>query len=116
MLCRGMVNIDAIIDPSIYPDNRIEKIKDRNECICFLVDTACNTIMGIKFLHLNDKAISFIGDNVKRMDDLGKDTMQCQIAYYNSVIPYTHKELVKRAVYLGKSDGSVATNNLYNIV
>ena len=112
ILLRGMVNIDVIIDPTIYPDNRIQKIKEKNECICFLVDTASNSIMGIKFLRFNDKAISFIADNVNRMEIMGKDTIDCQLAYAERVIPFSPKELLKRAVYYGKSDGSVSTNNL----
>lgn len=114
ILLRGMVNMDVIIDPSLYPDNRIEKVKEKNECICFLVDTASNVIMGIKFLRLNNMAISFVANNLKRMNDMGVNETYCAMAYINRIIPYTAKELVRCATYYGKSDGSVSTENLFD--
>lgn len=112
VLLRGMVNIDVIIDPSMYSDNRIEKVKEKNECICFLVDTASNVIMGIKFLRLDNKAISFVADNLKQMADMGVNAMDSYLAYTNLIVPYTPRELERRATYYGKSDGSVSTENL----
>lgn len=115
ILLRGMVNIDVIIDPSLYPDNRIEKVKEKNECICFLVDTASNVIMGIKFLRLENKAVSFVADNLKRMKDMGVNVMDWYLEFNNRIIPYTPKELMMRATYYGKSDRSICTENLYDI-
>lgn len=114
ILLRGMVDMDVIIDPSLYPDNRIDKVKEKNECICFLVDTASNVIMGIKFLRLDNKAVSFVADNLKRMKDKGVSAMDCYLAYNNRIIPYTPKELVRHATYYGKSDGSVSMKNLFD--
>lgn len=114
VLLRGMVDMDVIIDTSMYSDNRIEKVKEKNECICFLVDTASNVIMGIKFLRLDNKAISFVADNLKQMADMGVNAMDCYLAYTNLVAPYTPRELERRATYYGKSDGSVSTENLLN--
>ena len=115
ILLRGMVNMDVMIDPSQYADNRIEKIKERNECVCFLVDTASNAIKGIKLLRLDNNAISFVANNLKRMNDMGVNAMHCALAYINRINPYTAKELVRRATYYGKSDGSVSTENLFDL-
>lgn len=112
VLLRGMVDMDVVIDTSMYSDNRIEKVKEKNECICFLVDTASNVIMGIKFLRLDNKAISFVADNLKQMADMGVNAMDSYLAYTNLIVPYTPRELERRATYYGKSDGSVSTENL----
>ena len=114
VLLRGMVNMDVIIDPSLYPDNRIEKVKEKNECICFLADTGSNVIMGIKFLRLENKAISFVANNLKHMADMGVNAMDCYQACKSRIIPYTPKELERRATYYGKSDRSVSTENLFD--
>lgn len=114
VLLRGMVDMDVVIDTSMYSDNRIEKVKEKNECICFLVDTASNVIMGIKFLRLDNKAISFVADNLKHMAGMGVNAMDCYQAYKSRIIPYTPKELERRATYYGKSDRSVSTENLFD--
>ena len=112
ILLRGMVDMDVIIDPNIYPDNRIEKIQEKNTCLCFLVDTASNVICGIKTLRLGSKAISFICQNAKRMRDIGFSARKCGAAYSMRILPYSATELMNRAVYYGKQDGSVTTQNL----
>ena len=104
--------MDVIIDPNIYSDNRIEKIQEKNTCRCFLVDTASNVICGIKTLRLGSKAISFICQNAKRMRDIGFSTRKCDAAYSMRILPYSATELMNRAVYYGKQDGSVTTQNL----
>ena len=107
--------MDVIIDPNVYSDNRIEKIQENNKCLCFLVDTASNIICGIKMLKLGSKAISFISQNAKRMRDIGFSTRKCDAAYSMRILPYSATELMNRAVYYGKHDGSVSTQNLVTI-
>ncbi|MBQ7793443.1 MAG: hypothetical protein IJ366_02880 [Clostridia bacterium] len=115
ILLRGMVDMDVIVDPNLYPDNRIEKIQEKNRCLCFLVDTASNSICGIKTLKLGSKAISFISQNAKHMRDIGFSTRKCWTAYSMRILPYSSDELVKQAVYYGKNGGSVSTRNLITI-
>ncbi len=109
---RGAISGDYIIDPTIYPDNRIERITERKWCSMFLVDTADNKILGIRICILNDETYETIYDVLQTMLNRGCKSFDAVTGFQDYVLPFSSNKFIKNASYFGREKGSYRTPNL----
>ena len=110
---RGAMIADYIIDPTIYPDNRIELITETKCCSMFLVDTSNNKILGIRICILQDEIYETIYDVLHTMLNRGCKTIDAITGFQKYVIPISPSKYIKNASYLGREKGSYRTPNLF---
>lgn len=110
---RGAMSGDYIIDPTIYPDNRIELIAETKCCSMFLVDTSNNKILGIRICILQDEIYETIYDVLHTMLNRGCKTIDAFTGFQKYVIPISPSKYIKNASYLGREKGSYRTPNLF---
>ena len=109
---RGAVIGDYIIDPIIYPDNRIELIVETSWCNMFLVDTEDNSIKGIRFCILSDEIYEAIDGALQIMLGRGLKSIDLVLAFKKYIAPFSPSKFIQRATYLGREKGNIRTQNL----
>lgn len=110
---RGAMSGDYIIDPTIYPDNRIELITESKWCNMFLVDTADNQILGIRICILHDETYETIYDVLQTMLNRGCKSVDVITGFQDYIVPFSPNRFIKNAFYLGREKGSYRTPNLF---
>lgn len=78
-----------------------------------MLDSNSDEIKGIRVGNLNERAISFVSDNAKRMSEMGINSFACKMAFSSRIMPYTPKQLEKLAVYYGKNAMSFTPSDLF---
>lgn len=112
LLFRGALDFDAIIDPTIYPDNRMELLRNQPMGVMFLIDSLENKICGIKTLSLSETVRNRIANDAESMKIQGVTTYRIMRTYMNEILPFTPEDLGAKSIFLGKSRG-ITTRNLY---
>ena len=109
---RGAISQDSIIDPTIYPDNRVAKLVEANSCTAYLVDTDSNRILGIRMYSLGNEIYNAISEALNDMSEKRCTSLDAFMAYQKYVIPISPSNFVKTATYIGREKGSVRTQEL----
>lgn len=106
---RGAVSGDYIINPTWYRDNRIQRMKEKRECAMFLVDTADDQILGIRFCVLEDTLCETVGDALQTMQQYGYNSTDVATGFYKYIMPYSS------SIYIGREMSSTHIRNLYTV-
>lgn len=109
---RGMCTIDGVIDPNIYPDDRISKISEPKLCYAFLVDTRKDTVEAFRVFSLNNSVYEGIGRACTKMLERGCTTANIVDGWNNASL-YSPKELERLSVYLGRDVTNIKTGHLF---
>lgn len=107
---RGGAITDAIIDPTIYADNRISKINTQKFCMAFLVDTETDTIVAARVLCLGDNFYNKLAQSLNKMIELEITTEDILSAFWEYIDPKDLDECLKGARYIGKDHHSFTPN------
>ena len=108
---RGMCTIDAVIDPNIYPDDRISKIIEPKLCYAFLVDTRKDTVVAFRVFRLNDNVYKEIGRACAAMLENDCTTADIMAGWKNASL-LSSKQLEQLSVYLGRDVANINTKFL----
>lgn len=108
---RGMCEMDVVIDPNIYPDDRISKISEPKLCYAFLVDTRKDTVVAFRVFSLSDNVYKEIGRACTAMLECGCTTADIT-AGWNNVALLSPKQLEQVSVYLGRDVANIKTELL----
>lgn len=108
---RGLTTVDAMIDPTIYPDDRIAKISEPKLCYAFLVDTYKDTVVAFRVFTLSNKVYEEIGRACTKMLARGCTTSDV-MAGWNYATRFSPDALEKASVYLGRDVSNLKTEHL----
>lgn len=111
---RGATSIDVIIDPNIYPDDRVYKIVNHESNIMdmLLLDSHRDKICAIRSVGIEKQVQEQIEADAKMLLENGVSSFDITSTYNNRLLTKTPQEIEKEAEYIGKSFSSILTKNL----
>ena len=109
---RGMCTIDVVIDPNIYPDDRISRISETKLSYAFLVDTCKNTVVAFRVFSLSDNVYKEIGRACTAMLENGYTSADITAGWENASL-LSPKQLEQLSVYLGRDVANIKTEQLF---
>lgn len=109
---RGFFTMDVVFDPSVYPDDRVDRILDGKLCMAYMVDTITDTIVGIRCFKLSDRAYKEFHKSCVKMMERGCTTYDALEGLQRYVLPVPVERLEKISVYIGRDTANIRTDNL----
>lgn len=107
--------MDVIFDPSIYPDDRVDRVLDGKLCMAYMVDTITDTIVGIRCFKLSDRAYKEFHKSCVKMMERGCTTYDAIEGLKRFVLPVPVERLEKISVYIGRDTANTCVGNLVMI-
>ena len=108
---RGAISFDQILEP-IYPDNRIDLIRENKTMVMVLVDSATDIIKAVKTVWLPEKVCDVIVNNAHKIVENHITTDEVAKAFLNKVCTRSPGQIKKLSKYIGKEVNSVLTRVL----
>ena len=111
---RGAISFDQIMEP-VYPDNRIDLIRENKTMVMVLVDSATDIIKAIRTVCLPQKACDVIVNNAHKIVENHITKDEVEKAFVKKVCSRSPGQIKKMSRYLGKEVNSVLTRALYSL-
>lgn len=108
---RGAISFDQVLEP-IYPDNRIDLIRENKTLVMVLVDSATDIIKAVKTVWLPEKVCDVIVNNAHKIVENHITTDEVAKAFLNKVCTRSPGQIKKLSKYIGKEVNSILTRVL----
>lgn len=114
VLLRGAASADLVIDPSIYPDDRLSHLNDEECSISAMIqyDILKDKVTALRMIQTPEAVRKRLMEICNHNYELGLDRKSAFYTMKKYVYPFTPQELERSATYIGCEEKSVITKSI----